>query len=539
MKNLNIVLILILCAMVLSGCTGTKTTVITTQQGTGINTGSSSMVIAASDTSSKKKAQADIICDGINDSKILADAIASLTSGGEVFLLAGTYNLNQRLLVSGIPNLTLRGEGASTILRENDAINTTLSAPANAGQSEIIVSSTKGLVPGQDIYFGSTTGAKQTIASSGAPYWELQRMVGPSGESNIITEINGKTLSLSYKLTNSYNGTEDLWTMYDATYFVKCNNLKVLNLALDGNRSNQITTTGDIFLNGLRFTTCNDLEVAGVFVRNVYYNHIMLHPNQCLRANIHNNLVTTDGVSGDTQTRGIVIEAASDGTIVAENQIVGHETGIYDVGTTCSIENNYCLNNQQYGIFNNRGTNVVINGNTVRGAAVSGISIFNRDVGGGTYNIALNNSISNNMIIANRGGQSIDIVGGNYISITNNHIVGSGKKGIRNLGGTHNYITGNYIIDAGQAENASSPGIELAVSPDMEPSRFNIVSDNIITKTLANDLNYGILLDKPSSDNVIKNNYITGFASGAINLSGSVNIVTGNTQWIAGYPDIR
>ena len=484
-----------------------------------------SIIIAASNTTDEKKAQADIVCDGVSDSKTIANAISSLSNGGDVLLMAGTYNLEQRLLVNEVRNITLRGEGASTILRQNNAIKTRLSLPANAGQNTVTVTDAGGLVAGQDIYIGSTDGTRQTQDTSRAPYWEAQRMVGPSGESNIITAINGNTLSLFHNLTNSYTGIEDLWTIYDATYFRSCHNLKVLNLTLDGNRDNLITTTGDIFMNGLRFSSCNDIEVANCYVRDVYYNHIMAHPGACLRANIHNNVVTTTSVSEDSQTRGIVIEARSNDSIVAENQITGHETGVYIVGSAVTVKNNSCLDNKQYGIFNNRGINCIIEGNTIKNAVKSGIAIQNREVEGEAFFPETNNSFSDNTIIS-PGQQGIDIVEASYIQVINNRIIGSGQKGIRILGGSYCNLTGNYIQDAGQNKTASFPGIQLAVSPYGSPSTNNTLERNVVKKTLDNDLSYCILLDEESGDNVIKDNDLSGFAIEAVYSGSSHNIIS-------------
>lgn len=532
MTRFKILITLAFIVFLSISCAGTELAVNptpTTQSGPA----PTNLILAASNSSSDAKARANIICDGINDSKIIASSIRALPAGGTVALLAGTYHLNQRLLVSGIDNITLVGEGPATILKENDAISTKLSSSVTAGANIISVADAKGLVPGQDVFIGSTDGAKQTQDTARAPYWEAQRMVGPGGESNIITAVNGNLVTVYYNLTNSYEGNENVWTMFDATYFTNCNNLKVMNLTLDGNRSRQITTTGDIFLNGLRFSTCNDLEVTGVYVKDVYYNHLMLHPGACLRANIHDNIVTTTSVAGDTQTRGIVIESSSDGTYVKNNRIAGQETGIYDVGSKIFIQNNYCQDNTEYGIFNNRGSDTIISGNKISSAGSAGIALLDRQAVT-EAGFKLNNNVFNNTIDSTRGRNAIDNVGGSYVSITNNVIKGSAQKGIRVMGGTYNIVTGNEIIDAGQQSNASYPGIEVVsapaglISPEALPSRFNQINNNTISKSLSNDLNYCIYLDDKSIDNTVIDNKLSGFAFSAINQTGMGNTIEGH-----------
>jgi hypothetical protein len=90
------------------------------------NTRTDSIIIAASDTDSKLKANVDYVCNGSNDITIINDAISSLTNGGSIKLLPGNYNLNYddntKHLILGTDNIKLYGCGSGTVLTTNRAI---------------------------------------------------------------------------------------------------------------------------------------------------------------------------------------------------------------------------------------------------------------------------------------------------------------------------------------------------------------------------------------------------------------------------------
>lgn len=74
------------------------------------------IVIAASNSSTASKVAADYVCDGINDSIIINQAINSLSSvGGTVLLLEGEYNLTTAIGLNS--NVTLKGVGNATVLK--------------------------------------------------------------------------------------------------------------------------------------------------------------------------------------------------------------------------------------------------------------------------------------------------------------------------------------------------------------------------------------------------------------------------------------
>jgi len=82
-------------------------------------TRSATIVIAASDSSAKSKAQADYVCDGTADNVEIQAALDALpNTGGEIHLLDGTYQL-AATVARAIDNVTWSGCGFSTYLSYN------------------------------------------------------------------------------------------------------------------------------------------------------------------------------------------------------------------------------------------------------------------------------------------------------------------------------------------------------------------------------------------------------------------------------------
>ena len=69
------------------------------------------LVVAASDSSVKANTAADYVCDGTSDQTEINDAISALPAGGgKIVLLEGTYNINDKIIVSKA-NVTIQGMG--------------------------------------------------------------------------------------------------------------------------------------------------------------------------------------------------------------------------------------------------------------------------------------------------------------------------------------------------------------------------------------------------------------------------------------------
>lgn len=80
-------------------------------------TGRSAAITIASSTSRKKR-QADLICDGVADNIQILSAISALPSGGRIVLLEGTFNVAAQITDErfATQNIVIEGQGPSTII---------------------------------------------------------------------------------------------------------------------------------------------------------------------------------------------------------------------------------------------------------------------------------------------------------------------------------------------------------------------------------------------------------------------------------------
>ncbi|MBA7516353.1 hypothetical protein ES705_08401 [subsurface metagenome] len=95
------------------------------------------VVVAAVDSSLQARAQADFVCDGVNDHVEIRAALAILpAAGGKVMLSEGNFSIAATISLS--TNVILSGEGSATILKlANSADTDVLEMPRNANESAI------------------------------------------------------------------------------------------------------------------------------------------------------------------------------------------------------------------------------------------------------------------------------------------------------------------------------------------------------------------------------------------------------------------
>lgn len=86
-------------------------------------TRAATLTVAASDSSSASKAQADYVCDGTGDQVEIMAAISALpATGGTVLLLEGNYSVSAPIMITK-DFLCLEGQGWSTVVAQANGIN--------------------------------------------------------------------------------------------------------------------------------------------------------------------------------------------------------------------------------------------------------------------------------------------------------------------------------------------------------------------------------------------------------------------------------
>lgn len=97
---------------------------------------SSTLVVAANDSSAYGKALADYVCDGTDDDIQIQAALDALpATGGEVKLLDGTYNVEADLVMDSYQ--TLQGQGYNTLLTTNTDDVTLITATGGSGTEKV------------------------------------------------------------------------------------------------------------------------------------------------------------------------------------------------------------------------------------------------------------------------------------------------------------------------------------------------------------------------------------------------------------------
>jgi len=251
------------------------------------------------------------------------------------------------------------------------------------------------------------------------------------------------------------------------------NNIKISNLQIDGNKTNQTGISHGIYFYGGLGYLITDSIVEKCWIRNIRDSGIRLE--YCNKVIITKNIVPS-------AVYGIYTYTCSAVTI-AENTIYSSgSTGIFlSFSGNSVVSGNICLSNNSYGIriSGTGGTNNTIVGNIV---------------GNNTYGIYLFN-VSNN-------------------TVTGNTIFSSYWSGIYLTNNSGNIVTGNLIKDSSTASNNSYDDIFLNGASN------NIISNNVIISTASNKSRYAV--NEQNSDyNIVIGNYCSGQVTGKINLSGA------------------
>lgn len=360
-----------------------------------------SKIVAASDTVNATM-RADYVCDGTNDQVEIQSALDSLGSkGGAVYLLEGTYNINNNIIFRGAgdSNQALIGTGKNTILKLDNSSSAIWLIDALGFSSPnqlrgLLISQLR--IDGSDIVSGN----------SGIHF------------NSVLDSVIDKVWiddwgSAGISLNDSHNIT-----------ISNC----VLNSNLDGIFAANSSSHNRIVNNQITNSEWIGINISGA---GGHY------------------IVAGNHVSGSA-THGISIESASSYNIVRANQVKDSgQQGIYNNnGSYNIISGNHILNNNRNGIFMDLNASYnVISANTVHGNAYNGISLYG-NVGN---NDLTSNIVSDNGSTAGYSGISVLISAGNNLIASNSisDTAGSGYGIDIGNGANGNYLTANLISGAG------------------------------------------------------------------------------------------
>lgn len=227
--------------------------------------GRSATVVVASSTS-RRRFNADLICDGVDDQDTINLAYSYLpAAGGKVLLLEGQFN--QKKPIYPVANSWIGGSGPGTILKTAAASYSLLTADKALDDLQVTVADASSFEVGQDC-----TIFDDDHCTSGAP---------GNGECVIITSIDGNVIHF----TKTYGNAVAVTTAKNARIFSSFSNIHIANVSdvrvsdmqIDGNSANNYQGNGDPFQNGISMGD-RDGGYSGYTCRNKIYDCI-IHDN--------------------------------------------------------------------------------------------------------------------------------------------------------------------------------------------------------------------------------------------------------------------
>jgi parallel beta-helix repeat protein len=363
-----------------------------------VETRTATVVVAAYNSLHPEKA--DYRCDGVDDHVEIQAALDSLPStGGQVILLDGTFNVESDI-GRNISNITIRGQGKSTVL----------------------TTTTSGLT---FFSFTGTSGSELT----GITISDMVIDGANSGHIGIYFEYVDKSLiqNVLIKRFDSIHGLADI-KLYNSDFN------QIIDNAITGCR-----------YYGICLDTCNNNIIAD---NMIYINH---YCGIYLETNCYNNTITGNNIMSNF-AGGILISYSNNNTVAGNTCIEnGDGIGIY-TGDNNAIVGNTCIRNRN-GIYIDTGNYNTITGNVCKESGYEGLDLYdsnhNSIIGntiaassqngdGGYDNLFLYNSSYNTIqcntiragTLANKPDYGIDIYNSDCVGnmVTNNDIYNDGFR---------------------------------------------------------------------------------------------------------------
>ncbi|MCK4520789.1 right-handed parallel beta-helix repeat-containing protein [Candidatus Parcubacteria bacterium] len=448
-------------------------------------------IVAASDSQNKEKA--DYVCDGTADDVQINAAITALPSaGGLVYLLEGTYNLKQPVVVNK-NNVVITGAAKGATILNAAVYKSGIAASASSGQPDIEVLDASQYYVGEKVYIYSMeegeTSEINTIASisndiltmvdnlqnnysAGDPPYPDDNYVKQLYDGIINVENRSMVSVEKIKFTspNYLDSLQDFGVLLKSSSqsnISSCSFNRGATLGLDSS-SNCLVENNE--LNALmRILSSSNNSIINNYFGNLGYMILTSSNSNIIRGNKYiyylkvtscsKNIISGNTIIGRTPSANGVELNSSDNNVFSNNVITGSPTNIALSSSNYNkIENNYCDS-----------------------GAGNGIEI------GGNYNIVIKNRITT-------GVYGVYVSSG-FNTISYNEIDSCSSRGIFIDGADNNKIIGNTC------NNNGTDGITLYSS-----ANYNIVEGNVCY----NNADAGILLEKSIGSDGAHYNTITG-----------------------------
>jgi parallel beta-helix repeat protein len=420
------------------------------------------VIVAASD--SLHKEMADYICDGVDDHVEINAALNALPStGGEVVLLDGTFHV-EATVGRNIGNITVRGQGGSTVL--------TTSTPGLAFLS-----------------FAGSDGAELkniTIADlviDGA---------------NLVADVG---IYFSYVDNSVIQNVCVKWHRYST-------GARRSGICLDHSDLNRVENNLCQYngFNGIRLYYSNNNTVSGNTCQGNYTSGIYLYYSS-------NN--TVSGNTCQNYGDGIYLNNSNNNTVSGNTCQGNNGYGIYIYSSSNNtVSGNTCQGNSYQAIYLYYSNNNTVSGNTCQGTDWDGIYLSHSN----------NNTVSGNISRSNNG-YGIYLEYSNNNTVSGNTCQGNNRDGIYVYSSSNNTIVGNTSIENSQSSNNAYDDIRTAYYSSYNNIQGNTCRAGALTNKPRYGIN---IAASTCTGNLVTNNDIRndGFGTGSLNDAGTGTVTT-------------
>ena len=448
-------------------------------------------IVAAND--SLHKNMADYVCDGIDDHVEIQAALDALpATGGEVFLLDGTYNIESSLVLDSYQ--TLRGCGRNTVLTTTTDDVDIITATGSDGSEKV------GILIADLRIDGKAGGA----SSQHCIYWQYvdySRISGVWAENGEGTMGTGTGIMLIFYC--DYNHIEGNFINSNAGAGIdvllgSCNNT-IADNTCQSNGLDGIGVEADSDNNAIVGNTCQSNSLCGIVIGGSHSN--VVTGNTCRRNDIGIQL-TNISMDGECISTNNTIT----GNTCSEN--ISHGIRLVGDSSKNTVIGNSCQKNGENGLGLDYCHNNIVAGNACILNSQNGDATYDNIIlSGGDYNLIASNicrapSIGTTLTTGESAGATdihvtttlgfevgmgvvIDLGGGNEeyhrivaithgapgvitidAGLTNNQGVGEtidvpeARYGINISGASsdHNMVEGNNLYDSGRTGDLNDAG---------------------------------------------------------------------------------
>lgn len=399
---------------------------------------------------------------GSSAAAVINAAIAALTSGGKIFIRAGTYQLATTLLVN-CPNITLEGEGSSTVFTlpsgaSYDVIHVGYSASATG----TIIRNLKINATNQtqsDTYLGiclrptnsnnSTVEGCEVTATDHAGIWCAGAECLIRG--NYIHNTYGDNITVEPQATNTLvtGNICDTTSIHNNISLVQVTDVVVAN--------NQCLNSGvyGIAIENPTSTPCTGVEIIGNLIYNSAQDGIIVYAQSNSVDSLQHGKISHNVLVGVNNTN-----TASSGAITLGS------------GTDILVDGNLLFNCYNYGILTKTvATVITIRGNQIYSGTQTTLAIYLYATSTQTYI-----TVSDNVIVSNASGAiGIEAAGtaspciefgqisGNLIQMTG----GGGSQCLYLQYTQHFIISGNVCIAVDGIRELTGSDYNLIINNDV------------------------------------------------------------------------